>query len=125
MSKAITFPKSYINFSAISYQKEYKIKNQGLQIWKKREFIFAGLFIFSLIFFYIFQINLTVDRNYQIRTFESQISQLQNDNQRLTVEALALENSQLLAEQARYIGLEESKEVQYVRIFTPTLVRSR
>lgn len=96
-----------------------------MQIWKKREFIFAGLFIFSLIFFYIFQINLTVDRNYQIRTFESQISQLQNDNQRLTVEALALENSQLLAEQARYIGLEESKEVQYVRIFTPTLVRSR
>ncbi len=78
-----------------------------------------------IIAFYIFQINLMVERNYQIRELESQISRLQGDNQKLTVEALALENSGLLADQASYFGLEANDKIQYVRIFTPTLVRSR
>ncbi len=125
-TKTLAFQKSYINFSTISYQKEYKIQRRDFRnIKKRKEFIFLGIFIFSLILFYIFQINLTVDRNYQVREFEDQISGLRNENQKLTVETLSLENSQLLAEQASYFGLEESKEVQYVRIFTPTLVQNR
>lgn len=125
-TKALTFQKSYISFSTIFYQEEHKIQKRGLwNIKKRKEFIFLGIFVFSLILFYIFQINLTVDRSYQVREFEDRISGLRNENQKLTVETLFLENSQLLAEQASYFGLEESKDVQYVRIFTPTLVQNR
>ena len=122
MQKTLILPRSYINFSAISSRPECKIK---INNFKRREFVFGGILAFLIIAFYIFQINLMVERNYQIRELESQISRLQQDNQKLTVEALALENSGLLADQASYFGLEANDKIQYVRIFTPTLVRSR
>jgi len=66
-----------------------------------------------------------VERNYQIRDLENRISRLQDDNQKLSVEALTLDNSQLLSNRASYFGLEENDKIQYVKVFTPTLAKSR
>lgn len=126
MSKVLTFPRSYINFPAISYQKEDKAQGHNLKnIKKRKEFIFTGVAIFLIIIFYIFQINLMVERNYQARNLEGQILTLQSENQKLNVEALSSENSQVLADRAKYLGLEQNDNIQYVRILTPIFVQNR
>ena len=71
--------------------------------------------------FFVFQINFTVERNYQIREFENQISGLLEENQKLKVGALSLENSQFLFERAKYLGLEENAQLRYVKIINPRL----
>lgn len=92
---------------------------------KKSGFILASsIFAFAIlgIAFYIFQINLAVQQNYQVRELENRLSILQNENQRLNVDSLTLENSQVLADQAKLLGMEKNDQVSYIKISTPVFV---
>ena len=120
MAKTLTFSKSCINFSTISYQKKDRFQNYRVLDIKRKHF-FIGILIFSIVIFFVFQINFTVERNYQIREFENQISGLLEENQKLKVGALSLENSQFLFERAKYLGLEENAQLRYVKIINPRL----
>ncbi len=94
------------------------IKNGGFLL-----IILMLAFAISAIAFYIFQMNLSVQQNYQIRELENKLSILQSENQRLSVDSLVLENSQVLTEEAKYLGMETNDKVSYIKVFTPTFVR--
>jgi cell division protein FtsL len=128
MQKTISLSRSYLNIPSVSsgyrYQKKYG--THSVSAVKKGGFLLAMLiaaFAICAIAFYIIQINLAVQQNYQVRDLENRLSALQNENQRLSVDSLTLENSQVLADEAKYLGMEPSGQVSYVRISAPILVR--
>jgi len=127
MQKSISLSRSYLSFpssaSSRRYQKRYGA--YAMRGVKKSGFILASsIFAFAIlgIAFYIFQINLAVQQNYQVRELENRLSILQNENQRLNVDSLTLENSQVLADQAKLLGMEKNDQVSYIKISTPVFV---
>lgn len=128
MQKSISLSKSYLNFSSNGSSRRYQKKYgaYAMRGEKKSEFLLVmWVFVFAVfgIAFYIFQINLSVQQNYQVRELENRFLILQNENQRLNVDSLSLENSQVLADQAKLLGMEENNQVSYIKISTPVFVR--
>jgi uncharacterized protein HemX len=124
MQRSISLARPYFNSgSSHRYQKKYGA--YAIRGTKKSGFLLvASIFAFAAlgIAFYIFQINLAVQQNYQVRELENRLSVLQNENQRLNVDSLTLENSQVLADQAKLLGMEENNQISYVKISTPVFV---
>ena len=79
-------------------------------------YILTFLSIFSLLVFYIFQINSIIQKTYLLQNYEKELTKLQEENQNLEInfaKSNSLENLESLVQNLNY---EKVEKIRYIQV---------
>ena len=102
-----------------------KIYNFPLKIkFKLKSLLFLSLFlIFSLLSFYIFQINRLTFANYQIKKFQEKIKELSTENENLEIQLTKLNSLTSLENLIPSQNFEKIDKIDYIQILDSQMVK--
>lgn len=99
------------------YKREVSQKN------KARSFlaVLLVLFIVTVIFFYVLQVNSTAAGGYRIKSLKKQINELEDKNKTLQVNISNLKSINVLQSKTEKFNMIEARNIEYVNV-SPTNV---
>jgi len=78
----------------------------------KNSSVLMVIAIFGFGFVYLAQTNLTATRGYQIKTLEKQLAQLQQENNKLTLDYIALQSTENVIKEAGNLQMVPTTEAE-------------
>ncbi len=104
----------------MEYLKKVLQRQKKLEKVYNKKVYFANILIFLFILFvsiyYIFQVNSIIDKGYKLKDLQIQISELENQAERLKLQIVNLQSIQNITARAKNLGLIPVEEKEFVNL---------
>lgn len=84
--------------------------------------IFSILFIITLLFFYIYQVNVEISERYLIQNYNKKLREVSKENQDLEIKEAQTNSLDKIVELLKPLNFEKANKIHYIRILDGQVV---